>query len=81
MLSLVSDADILKLQELHPNTYIDPYELECNLVYNSPQRNLNIPAVFIEHIFPIMYGVKLSDVTFKDNDSSNWNYDNIIFKG
>ena len=79
MLSLVSDADILKLQEQHPNTYIDPYELECNLVYNSPQQNLNIPAVFVEHLFPIMYGVKLSDVTFKDNNSNNWNYDNIIF--
>ena len=79
MLSLVCDADILKLQQQHPNTYIDKEDLECDMVYNSSLQNLNIPSVFIEHIFPILYGVKLTDVSFKDGNKNNWEYDNIVF--
>jgi len=79
MLSLVCDADILKLQKQHPNTYIDKEDLECDMVYNSSLQNLNIPSVFIEHIFPILYGVKLTEVSFKDGNKNNWKYDNIVF--
>ena len=79
MLSLISPECIVKLQQEHPNTYIDAKDLECDLVYNSEQHNLTLPAVFVEHIFPIIYGVKLSEVSFKDGDATNWKYENIVF--
>jgi hypothetical protein len=79
MLSLIQDGDILKLQQQHPNTYIDKEDLECDMVYNSPQDEIKLPSVFIEHIFPILYGVKLTDVSFKDGNKNNWKYDNIVF--
>jgi len=79
MLSLISPSDIIKIQQEHPNTYIDPKDLECDMVYNSPQHELKLPAVFVEHIFPIIYGVKLSEVSFKDGDNTNWKYENIVF--
>lgn len=79
MLSLISPSDIIKIQQDNPNTFIDQKELECELVYNSTKSKLNIPDVFVEHIFPIIYGVKLSDVSFKDNDNTNWEYSNIVF--
>ena len=79
MLSLIQDQDILKLQQKHPNIYIDKEDLECEMVYNSPQHEIKLPSVFIEHIFQILYGVKLTDVSFRDNNPSNWKYDNIVF--
>ena len=79
MLILIQDGDILKLQQQHPNTYIDRDDLECDMVYNSSLQNLNIPSVFIEHIFPILYGVKLTEVSFKDGNKNNWEYGNIVF--
>ena len=79
MLTLITAADLSRFQEEHPNTPCDLEELEQNMVYTSPQQTVNIPSVFLSHIFPIMYGVPLSDASFHDGNQYNWDYNNLKF--
>ena len=79
MLSLIPQETIDTLQKEYPDTYIDKIELETEQVYSCDRRLVNIPEIFLRAIFPLMYGVELDKVRFKDNNPYNWDYHNLIF--
>ena len=81
MLSLIPQSVIDTLQNENPTVCIDKSELETEAVYSCERKLVNIPAVFLKAIFPLMYGVELDQVTFKDGNEHNWDYHNLCFKG
>jgi hypothetical protein len=79
MLSLIPQEVIDTLQKENPDVFIDKIELETAKVYSCDRRIVNIPEVFLAPIFPLMYGVELHQVGFRDSNMYNWDYHNIIF--
>jgi hypothetical protein len=79
MLSLIPQSTIDQLQLEHPDIYIDKEELEFSKVHTCPRVKVNIPEVFLAAIFPLMYGVDLNKVKFRDGDKYNWDVDNFYY--
>lgn len=77
MLSLVTDAEVAALEKEY-NACIFKKDLEYELVWNSPITPVNIPTVFLDHLFKILYNRDINECEFKDGDKFNWNINNIV---
>ena len=77
MITILSPPQIQKIERDTPQ--IDPRDIELDILYNSPVSAIYLPDCFKEQIFKELYGVKLDQVKFKDNNKLNWKFNNIIF--
>jgi hypothetical protein len=78
MIAILSPAQINKLEIDYPS--LDPRDIECDIVYNSKATPINIPDCFLPNLFKELYGVSIDQITFKDNNKSNWEFKNINFR-
>jgi hypothetical protein len=77
MISILTPPQIQIIERDTPQ--IDPRDIELDILYNSPVSAIYLPDCFKEQIFKELYGIGLDQAIFKDNNTSNWKFNNIVF--